>query len=59
MSFRSTGSPTISRKHSGGDSFSNDGGVEVHNISFGRERSVSEHRKDLDVCNLVLTCIHS
>lgn len=47
MSFRSAGSPTISRKHSGGDSFSNDGGVEVHNISFGRERSVSQHRKEL------------
>lgn len=46
MSFRPTDSPTISRKRSGGDSLSNDGGVEVHNISFGNERPVSRgHRK--------------
>lgn len=42
MSFFSAGSPTISRKHSGGGTFSGDGGTETHNITFGRDRPVSQ-----------------
>lgn len=42
MSFFSAGSPTVSRKHSGGGTFSSDGGADVHDITFGRERPVSQ-----------------
>lgn len=42
MSFLSTGSPTVNRKRSERGSLSNDGGVEVRTVPFGRERSVSQ-----------------
>ncbi|XHF99077.1 hypothetical protein AWENTII_002587 [Aspergillus wentii] len=43
MSFLSTGSPTISRKHSEGGFLSNDGGCEMHALGFGREASGHKH----------------
>ena len=42
MTLLSTGSPKISRKHSGGCSLSSEGGVNARTISSGREKLVSQ-----------------